>query len=164
MSVGPVQPVQPIQPVAATPAVPSWFIGCALFTMLFVIALGCAAAVGGYYLLHGGGNSPAPAPVVAVDPQGVKDGSAYRPLQDAAYADAADGLAASIEAGKAIGDSQAVFQSAFESGRQSGFASTIQPSLAKILPEGSEPTTTTQRAAFAAYWRGVARGFRGQTK
>ncbi len=102
---------------------------------------------------------PIVAPLIPRPDPWVSLGKAYRADTASAYAVGWDAGAASLESGKAMTEAQAAFQTAWLKARTDAFQSKVAPALAKVLPEGAEPTPD-QRVKTAAAWRGLAKGLR----
>ena len=67
----------------------------------------------------------------------------------------------SLEQGKSVADAQAALQSRWQDERASAFATLVTPGFARVLPEGTEPTTPAQRAEVVKLWRDFATGLKG---
>jgi hypothetical protein len=88
-------------------------------------------------------------------------GRAYAPVLAQTYADAWLEAAIVLEQGKSVSDAQRAQQETWKAARIAAFNARVAPELAKVLPEGAEPTDTAQRARTVAAWRGLARGLKG---
>src|SRR4051794_3506410 len=99
---------------------------------------------------------PVPAPVPAVD--GLALGKAYATDLLSTYGEAWLAAARSLEAGSSVADAQKELQTSWKEARARAFAEAVGPHFARVLPEGSEPTSPEERAQVVQLWRDFSRG------
>jgi hypothetical protein len=97
-------------------------------------------------------------PVPAVD--GVALGKAYAPALAATYGDAWMAAAQALEDGKPVAEAQKALQETWKDGRVKAFTNQVAPGFARVLPEGTEPSSPQQRAQVVALWRAFAQGLK----
>ena len=69
--------------------------------------------------------------------------------------------AETLEQGKSVADAQSALQTGWQEGRSKAFTMLVTPEFAKVLVEGTEPTTPAQRAEVVKLWRDFAVGLKG---
>lgn len=75
--------------------------------------------------------------------------------------DAWSAAAETLEQGKTVAEAQTVLQAHWQDARARMFAAEVSPEFARVLPEGSEPTSPIQRATVVKLWRDFAAGLKG---
>lgn len=93
-----------------------------------------------------------------------KVGKSYGKSLNLAYAEGYEAAADVLEKGGTVSQSTETLKSVALKSRSDEFTKSVQPGLARILPEGAEPTSPTQREAFVKAYRGFARGLRGYSR
>lgn len=103
---------------------------------------------------------PSPSPESPVDSQFVKLGEAYVSALAKTYAEAWLAMANQVDAGQPIGVAVQAFEADWRSRRGDLFAAKLAGPFKAIIPEGTteDQITTSQRAAYSAACRGVAKG------
>ena len=77
------------------------------------------------------------------------------------FGDAWAEAATILEQGRTVGDAQAALQKHWQTERAKAFATLVAPEFSKVLPEGTEPATSAQRAEVVRLWRDFAVGLKG---
>ncbi len=107
---------------------------------------------------------PAPAPVVNVDAEFLKLGDTYRNAMASAYGDAWLTAADSLSKGSTVAVAQKALQDKWEADRKASFASSVTPTLEKVLAAGTEPSDAQHRALVVRAWSAFGRGLKGGTR
>lgn len=63
--------------------------------------------------------------------------------------------------GKSVAEARKDLQDYWLAARTKTFTATVIPEFSKVLPEGTEPKSTEDRAAVAKLWRDFAKGLKG---
>jgi hypothetical protein len=103
--------------------------------------------------------APTPA-VVASDEPGVAIGRQLAPRVLDSLAQGFDVAADALSQGKDVETADGLLKERFATARSQAFAEVAGPALARVVPEGSEPTPAN-RDAFVRLHRGIAQGLRG---
>jgi hypothetical protein len=98
-----------------------------------------------------------------VDAAFIQLGRAYLPDLGKAYGAAWEDGAKLLEAGQPVSTAVGQVTTSWTTKRQALMDAQISPALAKVVPESTKDAdvTSSERAALAAAWRGLARGLAG---
>lgn len=137
-----------------------------LLALIVAIPVACSTITGGLVVAAALwlGHVPVPPgptpPAPVIDAKFVELGKSYGPALVAAYAENWQVMADRVDAGKPIGEAVTAFGVDWTARRNDLFDAQLAGPFKALVPEGAteDTITATQRSAYAAAARGVAKG------